>query len=54
MENEGPFLNSSALSTTAKTGRNISFIVIQGQSKSVIITPESTYKGGGWGGARGT
>lgn len=28
-----------------ESGRYISFIAIQGQNKSVIITPESTYKG---------
>lgn len=31
-----------------ENGRYISFIAIQGQSKSVIITPESIDKGG-WG-----
>ena len=28
------------------SGRYISFIALQGQKKSVIITPESTFKGG--------
>lgn len=31
-----------------ENGRYIIFIAIQGQRKSIIITPESTYKGG-WG-----
>ncbi|KAG5619008.1 hypothetical protein H5410_018832 [Solanum commersonii] len=31
-----------------ESGRYISFIALQGQNKSVIITPESTFKGG-WG-----